>query len=170
MKGEVVGSAALSDDEVQKIRTFVDRHASEHAAFAQFGMAELMRSAPEMYCILPHAAPFCEDDGRYVRMRFSCVGFVLEAYRMARISLLRLDDLPLVEMADIAAAYPQTRLIRCGAISANALGLDGNGPWPVLLCGYVFHSLNRDRDVIRQVEYEPTASDRHFIDKSKSGT
>ncbi len=162
MKCDVIGSAQLTDDEVQKIRTFIDRHANEHALFLQLAATQILRMAPQMYCVLPHTSPIYEDDGRYTRTRFSCVGFVLEAYKGARINLLNLDELPLIDMTIIAAAYPQTRLIQRGLISAEDLGLGGEGPWPVLLCGYLFHALNRDIDVIRQEAYAPRIEDRHF--------
>lgn len=162
MKCDVTGSAELTDDEVQKIRTFVDRHASEHELFSQLGATQILKIAPQMYCVLPHTSPIYEDDGRYTRTRFSCVGFVLEAYRGARIKLLNLDELPLIDMKNIAAAYPQTRLIQRGLISAEDLGLVGEGPWPVLLCGYLFHALDRDSGVIRQEAYAPSMDDGHF--------
>jgi hypothetical protein len=163
VRGDVVGSAALTDDEAQKIKTFVDRHANEHALFSQFGMSQLIRAVPQMYCVLPHVSPLYEGDGRYARTRFSCAGFVLEAYTRARIKLLNLDGLPMVDMAIIAAAYPQTRFIEQGIISAEDLGLGGEGPWPVLLCGYLFHALNREVDVIRQEAYSPDEMDRYFL-------
>ncbi len=87
---------------------------------------------------------------------------MFEAYKKARIRLLDLNDLPMVEMPTLALAYPHTRLIESGRISADALGLGGRGPWPVLLCGYLFHALNRDADVIRKQPYSAGPTDRHF--------
>ncbi len=162
VRGDVVGSATLTDDEVQKIKTFVDRHANEHAVFSQISRTQLIQMAPQMYCVLPHASPLYEDDGRYARTRFSCAGFVLEAYKRARIRLLDLNAIPVVDMAIIAAAYPQARLIYRGLISSEDLGLGGDGPWPVLLCGYLFHALSREADVIRQEMYAPDIMDRYF--------
>ena len=95
--------------------------------------------------------------------RFSCAGFVFEAYKRARITLLDLSALPLADMAVIAVGYPQqTHLINRGLVRAGDLGLDGDGPWPVLLCGYLFHALNRDPGVVREDAYIPDLSDRHF--------
>jgi len=159
---DVVGSATLTDDEVQKIKTFVDRHANEHAVFSEISRNQLIQMAPQMYRVLPHASPLYEDDGRYARTRFSCAGFVLEAYNRARIRLLDLNAIPMVDMAIIAAAYPQARLIDRGLISSEDLGLCGNGPWPVLLCGYLFHALDREADVIRREAYPPDDADRYF--------
>ncbi len=163
IRGDVVGSTTLTHDEVQKIRTFVDRHKNEHLVFLQFNTGQLIKAAPQMYCVHPHTSPFYEDDGRYTRMRFSCAGFVFEAYKKARIKLLDSNDLPMVDIAVIRLAYPgQVRLIESGRTSLETLGLEGDGPWPVLLCGYLFHALNRDANVIRKEPYAPSIADRCF--------
>jgi len=164
VRASAVGSAELTDDEVQKIRTFVDRHVSEHRAFLHLSQRQVLRSAPQMYCIYPHASTLNEDDGRYARTRFSCAGFVLEAYRAARITLLDTDALPAVNMAVIKSAYPlATRLMESGRVRHESLGLEGNGPWPILFCGYLFHALGRDADLIRQQPYTPSIQDQHFL-------
>jgi hypothetical protein len=163
IEASVVGTAALSDDEARKIQTFINRHANEHQVFLQFSIGQLLKAAPQMYCVNPHASPLREADGRYVRTRFSCAGFVLEAYKKARIKLLSSAALPAVDFAVIKLAYPsQSRLIESGRISAEALGLEGDGPWPVLLCGYLFHALDRSTDVIRHEPYQPVAENRYF--------
>jgi hypothetical protein len=163
IEASAVGCAALSDDEVQKIRTFVDQHANEHQVFLHLNASQMLRLAAQMYCIYPHADPLFEDDGRYARMRFSCSGFVFEAYRSARIRLLEPDALPTVDMTTIEAAYPvPARLLAASRVTPDSLGLKGNGPWPVLLCGYLFHALDREADVIRQSPYTPVGGDQYF--------
>jgi hypothetical protein len=159
----VVGTADLTHDELQKIRTFVDRHANEHLAFQQFRGRRLLNAVPQMYCILPHSRPYNEADGRYCRTLFSCAGFVLEAYRFARIALLLAAPIPSVDLAILRLAYPvQFRLIDRGPLRLEDLGLEGPGPWPVLLCGYLFHGLNRDADSIRRQPYQPGPDDWYF--------
>ncbi len=163
MSADVVGSATLTDDEVKKITNFINRHASEHRSFLEFSRTELINAAPKMYIVRPHAKPFDEEDGRYARMRFSCAGFVLEAYRKARIRFLDSKALPSVEMDDIRLCYPlEIRLMEDGKVTPEDLGLEGDGPWPVLLCGYLFHALNRDAGTVRSEQYVPTIADRHF--------
>jgi hypothetical protein len=163
MRIDVVGWADLTDDEIQKIRTFIDRHTNEHAAVSELTAADVLRKSAELYCIVPHASPYEESDGRYVRMRFSCAGFVVEAYRSARINLVEVDRLPLVDMETIKAAYPnQIGLIERERLSAESLGLGGAGPWPVLFCGYLFHSLGRTAEKIRSTPYVPEDHDRLF--------
>ena len=164
LRANVLGSACLTDDEVRKIKTFVDCHSSEHLLFLQLSTSQLIAAAPRMYCVHPHAAPLFEDDGRYARMRFSCAGFVFEAYRKARIQLLDPNTLPRVDLAVIRAGYPgQIHLMESGRIRPEDLGLAGDGPWPVLLCGYLFHALNRDKVAVRRDRYAPSAADRYFI-------
>ena len=112
---------------------------------------------------MPHAKPFTEEDGRYARMRFSCAGFVLEAYRKARIRFLDSKALPPVDKEIIRSCYPlQIRLMEDGKISPEDLGLEGAGPWPVLLCGYLFHALNRDAGTVRSGPYVPSIADSRF--------
>lgn len=159
----VLGSATLTNSEIQKIKTFIDRHANEHASFLQVSRSQLVQAVPEIYCIIPHASPFREIDGRYTRTRFSCAGFVFEAYKKARITLIDVNNMPSVDMAVIASAYPlQVRLIESGRVSREALGLEGEGPWRVLLCGYLLHSLDRRAADVRQQAYSPVSMDRVF--------
>ncbi|MDZ7619319.1 MAG: hypothetical protein U1E05_20155 [Patescibacteria group bacterium] len=159
----VVGAIALTDDEVRKIRTFIDRHASEHQVFLHVDRRQLLAAAPTMYRIHPHAEPFHENDGRYARTRFSCAGFVFEAYKKARIALVDLNSLPMCDIAIIDSGYRRhMRFMEAEGISRDALGLAGDGPWPILLCGYLLHSLNREANVVRRELYTPSISDRHF--------
>jgi len=163
IRAHAMGTANLTHDELQKIRTFVDRHANEHLAFQHFHGKQLLNAVPQMYCIRPHSRPYSEDDGRYCRTLFSCAGFVLEAYRFARIRLLGLDALPGVDLAVLRVAYTrEIHAMERGIIRREDLGLEGSGPWPVLLCGYLFHALSRDTDSIRREPYRPVLDDRYF--------
>lgn len=163
IRADAIGSAELGVDELQKIRVFIDLHAGEHASLMQLSPREVLYRAPEMYCIFPHAEERCEDDGRYARTRFSCAGFALEAYKSAGITLLYADALPAVGMDVLRRAYPEhIRRLESGKIAPDSLGLTGTGPWPVLLCGYLFHSLARTADEIREQPYLPTVEDRFF--------
>ncbi|MBL4884581.1 MAG: hypothetical protein JKY95_08620 [Planctomycetaceae bacterium] len=164
MKISVVGVANLTDDEERKIKTFLDRHAAEHAIFQKIGRKEILRLAPQMYCVYPHVSKLREEDDRYPRMRFSCVGFVFEAYKKARIRLLEKDTLPDLDMDLIRKAYRvQARWIDQGKIKLEDLGFEGDGPWPVMLCGYLFHAFNRTSSEIRTEPYIPYLEDQSFI-------
>ncbi len=65
VNADVVGRAALTDDEVQKIKTFVDRHAGEHKVFRHLSGRPVIEAASQMYCVYPHVCPLFEEDGRY---------------------------------------------------------------------------------------------------------
>lgn len=45
IRADIVGSATLTDDEVQRIRTFIDRHTGEHLSFSQLRPRELIARA-----------------------------------------------------------------------------------------------------------------------------
>lgn len=164
LDADAAGCANLTDDETRKIKVFIDRHEYEHRGFLELGKTKLIAFAPQMYCVHPHSSEFREDDGRYARTRFSCAGFVMEAYRNARITLLRIDSLPMVDIETIKLAYPWIeRLMDKGRLSREALGLEGEGPWPILFCGYLFHALNREPNTIRSDPYIPQPEDCKFL-------
>ena len=158
MKSDVLGTADLTEDEVRRIKDFVDRHEGEHAAIQMLGP----KSFPKVYCLVPHACPFFEEDGRYARMRFSCAGFVFEAYKRARIVLFEEQQMPPITIGKIKEAYHrEARLLEVQA-TRESLGLAGDGPWPLMLCGYIFHSLGRDPGVVRGTPYVIRAGDERF--------
>ena len=135
MRADVVGSAALTDDEAQKIK--LHRSSPKRASVVPaIRRTELITVAANVLRLRPHAKPFYEEDGRYARMRFSCAGFVLEAYKKARIKLLDPNALPTVDIAVIRLCYPlQIRLMDNGRVSRDDLGLAGDGPWPCSFAG-----------------------------------
>lgn len=158
MRAHVVGTAGITVDEQQKIRTFINRHESEHQAVQKVNRTNIAQA----YCVLPHATPLKEADGRYTRVCFSCAGFVFEAYKYAGIRLLDVNQLPAVDLAMIQQAYPAfAQLLNHQELRAS-LGLQGSGPWPVMLCGYLFHALNRTPQQIRQASYVAQSGDEAF--------
>lgn len=159
MQANAIGTARLSEDEWRRIQDFVDRHIIEHAAIQTVTREKL----PTIYCILPHAKLHEEVDERYPRTRFSCAGFVFEAYRRARIILVDVTDLPPVDLQTIQNAYPDMASFLERAEVRDSLGLVGDGPWQVLLCGYLFHALNRNHSTIRNTPYTPVVADRVFV-------
>jgi hypothetical protein len=42
------------------------------------------------------------------------------------------------------------------------LGIPGDGPWPVVLAGYVLHALNRTKEDVRRRPYSPSRNDATF--------
>lgn len=94
-----------------------------------------------------------QEDERGVRLygRFSCGGFVLACYRdgagILLIDVANARDWPAVTIDEIARAYgPRVRDMET---LRRRLGIPGDGPWPVLLAGYVVHAFNRADQEIR---------------------
>lgn len=122
------------------------------------------------YCIRPHqdelTRNFC--NGVVQLRRFSCAGFVLAAYEEAGICLLDTDEanLPEVLLESLCAAYPdqETRL-RNPAQRAN-MNLAGDGPWRVVLAGYVINALaSTDLALANpraKLPYRPQSGDAYY--------
>jgi hypothetical protein len=159
MKADAIGTAALTDDEARKIKDFLDRHEGEHQSVQNLNP----RKFPQVYCITPHSAPLYEADGRYSRTRFSCAGFVFEAYRRAGIRLLDEDRLPALGLDQIKQVYPDVSAILDRQSFRESMGLMGSGPWPIMLCGYLFHSLGREAAAVRADGYVAVAGDDVFL-------
>lgn len=162
MQADVRGTAELTDSERRKIQMFLDRHAGEHDAVAHLRPAALWRRASEIYCLYPHAIPHTENDGRYVRLRFSCAGFVFEAYKEARIILVDESTVPEIGLDRIKESYPDFAEVLDNRVFRTSMGLDGTGPWRVVLCGYLVHALNRDAGEIRDAPYVSRPGDAYF--------
>jgi len=77
------------------------------------------------------------------------------------IELIQIDanSLPNVERTTIMSAYP---LAEGHVALLQDWGLEGDGPWKVVLAGYVLHALNRSTEEIRQEPYRAKAGDEHF--------
>jgi hypothetical protein len=120
------------------------------------------------YIIRPHAQPRLSGDGTPIYIRFSCVGFVVEAYRDAGLNVVVTDEanLPAVDLATLAVAYPELAAADFGALLNRRYhwGCDGNGPWPVLMPGHLFHALAKigpgERDFL---PYVPKKDDERFF-------
>jgi hypothetical protein len=89
---------------------------------------------------------------------------VIEAYREARIDVLRteIDSLPLVSLDTLKTQYPghARRLDR--AQLRTEFGIPGDGPWPVVLAGYVLNALDRPEAEIRSTPYRARVGDEFY--------
>lgn len=157
------GRAELSDGERRKIKDFVDRHTGEHASFQQLPPSLRIKHLHAYYCIYPHSAPFDEEDGRYARTRFSCSGFVFEAYKGAEIHLVDEASLPPIDLDTLKESYPDFGRRLDDDVFRDSMGLTGTGSWRVLMCGYLFWALSRDAMQIRKTPYSPRVGDWNFI-------
>jgi hypothetical protein len=152
---QTVGVAGLRFGDREKIRTFVEGIIDEQTA------ARIRGRPDKQYVILPHAVDRSED---VPYRRFSCAGFVIEAYRELEIDLLipEAEQLPLVPIDKLIDAYGDLGdHLRDPQLRAK-FGLDGEGPWPVVLAGYVLNALNRSEEDIRQAAYTPVPGDEFF--------
>lgn len=156
------GSADLSYEEGRQIRQFCRQHKRQHESL------KLVRGRRKLrgYVVRPHSKPFCEADGTEVALRFSCVGFVIEAYREANIDLVITEEnmLPGVPWEMLSLAFPPLQCADWAKVNQEYdLGLDpAAAEWHVMLPGYAMNSLRRDHDAIRRSPYVPELKDARF--------
>ncbi len=93
--------------------------------------------------------------------RFSCAGFVLDAHLQIDIELLDLDHsvLPEVDKKMLQLAYADVVRKRT---DLERYGVGGEGPWRIVLAGYVLHALNRPSELIRREPYQAQSGDELF--------
>jgi len=147
----VAGHIPLTNDERKQVEAWVEKVTDESPI-----------SWRNQYVIHP---PWKDeyDSNTGVRRyrRYSCAGFVLDGHRQVNIELLDIDEdvLPAVDRQTIISAYPEAErhpdLLLCW-------GLEGNGPWKVVLAGYVLHALNRPTNQIRQEPFRVKEGDEQF--------
>lgn len=147
----------LSADEQRSVQRFVRDLDLEYAAGGAGRWAQ--------YCVRPHTIPVHAPDGTLQLRKFSCIGFVVEAYRAAELNPVATDDssLPAVNLPTLLLAYPDFADELSDPRYRRRYGLPGDGPWPVLLPGYLFAALQADQDRIRSgPAYTPVAGDEYF--------
>jgi hypothetical protein len=157
-RADVVGDLSLSPPEREAMEDWLagvqkENRTSELKPFQQ-------------YRILPHMFWVESEEKRRIRRRFSCAGFVIEAYHSASVQLLDVTSLPAATEDELALAYPQLVELekkpkkvqeRFGFTSREDLGLTGKGPWPIALPGYFFHSTARATDELpRPGPFQPS--------------
>lgn len=151
-----IGSAGLTVDEINEIGVFVDERSSEYEASRR-------RDPKQQYVVHPHAKPVTSNDGTVICTRFSCAGFVIEAYNAVEIPLIPDDEdsFPKSDVETLVRADPDLeRSLRSPA--RKIVGLEGDGPWPVVLAGFVVNSLRRSVDEIRHEPDVPQTDDAYF--------
>lgn len=153
LEPQACGSVPCTVDETQRINLFVDEQIAEHEA-------EGLRWRG--YIVRPHAKSEQEADGTTVYRRFSCAGFVVEAYRATELDVVVTDEdlLPQFSLDVIERAYP---FVRGHARARAFFGLQGDGPWPVLMPGHILHALDRTTEDIRRSPYQPREGDEFFV-------
>ncbi len=88
------------------------------------------------------------------RTRFSCAGFVLACYRVGLLDEKHIMDdnaviktgedvLPKVDIEYICKAYPFIAKRIKNPEFRKDMGLSGDGPWPILLAGYILRAMEQ---------------------------
>lgn len=145
------GRVPLTNDQIKKIRTWYKKVKDESPT-----------SAYKQYVIRPvWKDVFDRITGIRRYRRYSCAGFVLDGHLKVNIELLDTDEnvLPEVDRQTIISAYPEAD---GHSDFLRYCGLEGNGPWKVVLAGYVLHALSRTSDQIRQGPYQAQKGDEQF--------
>lgn len=162
---DAMGSVPLSRDETRAMETWISGMNDEYSRQSFSDDGEQYTAHPAWEDVRSGA-----NQGVVRYRRYSCAGFVVDAYREVGIALLpmardrhgtHLDEsrLPLVSRATVARNYPAaTRYPEL----LERWGLRGPGPWPVLLPGYVLHALDRAESEIRSGPYTPAEGDAEF--------
>jgi len=146
------GRVPLTVEEITRIEAWIEKIVDEYQAADVQGR--------QQYVIHP---PWEDrrDQNTGVRRyrRFSCAGFVLDAYSQVDIELLEIEEaaLPGVDRETLLVAYP-----RIDRVDLGRFGLHGDGPWRIVLAGYVLHALNRATQEVRQEPYRAKPGNGFF--------
>lgn len=145
----------FGDSELQNARllAFVRLTEQQEMAISDWITDVKTRIHPRLdYVGTPSHALIPDENGRGLYWRFSCSGFVVRAYQEAGLNLVAEEPaLPLVGKALLHSVWQhvfshmQPGPVRDRAVSfkMRQWGFTGEGPWRVLLPGYIFHALNQ---------------------------
>ena len=156
---DAVGQMALTDEQRLRIKKFVARSKSASDLRREEYRKRGQKPDPrELYVILPSAkAP--SDDFPY--QRFSCVGFVLQAYKECGVRLLG-GSMPDRTLEEIKRFYPWFVRDLDDPDKRIAMGIGAGDRWPLELVGYVLHAFNRRDHEIMSTPYSPRDGDEFF--------
>lgn len=166
--GQCHGAVGLEELEKRSIAAFVRQVRSEfeaeqarRQAVGRWGGRARDRFRADQYIIRPHVRWPGEERPYH---QFSCAGLVLEAYAEAGIVLVDAGEsnLPPCHLAALMIAYEPMSMHLQDAAFRLEKGLDGDGPWPILLAGHIINALNRPGKEIRSKPYRPVVGDEFF--------
>lgn len=152
IKVHVAGRVPLTNDEIKKMSIWLEKIDDEYK--------ELRVGKRSQYIIDPPWKDKCDPNTGVRRYRrYSCAGFVLDSHSQVDIELLQMDK------GSLPDVYPKTIKLAYGLNPGPLLsefGLEDDGPWKVVLAGYVLHALKRTTKQIRQEPYQPKEGDEQF--------
>ena len=95
---------------------------------------------------------------------------MIEAYREVDIDVLETESerLPFVSLDALKTQYPESARLLDNPQVREAFGIRGDGPWAVVLAGYVLNSLDRLEAEIRLTPYRASVGDEFFPSRSSS--
>ncbi|MGO9599234.1 MAG: hypothetical protein ACLP7Q_14700 [Isosphaeraceae bacterium] len=126
---------------------------------------EAAKAGPrKQYVISPHVKEEKSPDGTIICRRYNCAGFVIEAYRSAGVDFIQTEQesLPPVSRSTLEIQYPDTVRLLEKPKNREDFGIPGDGPWPVILAGYVLNALDRDKNEMRSVPHIASPGDEFF--------
>ncbi|WP_146459126.1 hypothetical protein [Rubripirellula tenax] len=92
---------------------------------------------------------------------FSCVGFVVSAYRNGGITILA-NQRPLKTLADLKLLYPDRAADLDDPLKRAEFLPEGGESWPVALVGYLFNAFHRDDAEVRSIPFQAQVGDEYF--------
>ena len=154
MHVHAAGEVPLTNEERKEIAAFIEETKDEYKEAKVKGLHQFVVDPP--WEILR------DKNTEITRCRrYSCAGFVLYAHQQIEIKLLDIqkNSLPPVGFSVLTTAYPWISGRRS---SLGRYGLKGNGPWQIVLPGYVLHSLARSEKDIRTKSYVAQNGDERY--------
>jgi hypothetical protein len=141
----VVGRLDLSNAQKRDIHDWIDDQTKALAAVSKLRQYYLLRNDASD-----------RSSARESRRRFSCATFIQDCFRESiEVELVNEAALPATDRETLVRIWSQ-RMVDLG----RHYGLEGEGPWPVLLPAHILHAL--DRDVPGESPYRPRDDDWDF--------
>jgi hypothetical protein len=150
----------LNSPERRKIKTFIDERLLERKAQeARQKKSGRLTLNSNAYRIHPCSTP---PDTNFPFWRYSCVGFVVAAYREALIELVDESSVPQANMQLVKQMYPDYATHLDVPRIREHLGIGQGDEWPIVFAGYLVNSLARSAREVRDSPYQPSDGDRFF--------
>lgn len=150
---QFIGSAELDLEERRLVKDFVDTQRRTISILK-------LRQRIEQYAIHQDIDEISPDD---TLPRFSCATYVTDAYEQAAIQLN--DNLiPMKTIDDLKRTYTDPVLLAAldDPERRVQIGIGSGKNWPIIMVGYLLHSLSRSRADIRNTPYRAGNGDEYF--------
>lgn len=150
---QFMGSAELDSEERRLVKDFVDTQKQVVASLS-------FRQKIEQYVIHQESDEISPDN---TLPRYSCATYVTNAYEQAAIQLI--DSLILMKtLDDLKRIYTNPSLLSAldDPDRRVSIGIGSGDCWPVVMVGYLLHSLSRSAADIRAEPYRPNDGDEFF--------